>query len=75
MRLTLKPSTVTMWALSLHTRSHLRGERLAMKDKQNNKTTITTMKGASDRITSDTPDRLKIKEAFQNYTDSLATDY
>ena len=32
------------------------------------------MKGASDRITGDTPDRVKIKEAFQNYMDSLATD-
>ena len=45
-----------------------------MKDKQNNETPITTMKGASDRITSETPDPLKIKEAFQNYMDSLATD-
>ena len=74
MGLTVKPSSVTMWALSLHTRSHLRGDRLAMKDKQNNKTTIMTMKGASDRITGGTPDRVKIKEAFQNYVDSLATD-
>ncbi len=33
-----------------------------------------TMKGASDRITGGTPDRVKIREAFQNYMDSLATD-
>ena len=37
----LKPSAVTRWTLSLHTCSHLRGDRLAMKDKQNNKTTTT----------------------------------
>ncbi len=39
--LTLKPSAVTNMALSLHTCSQLRGDLLAMKDKQNNKTTIT----------------------------------
>ena len=39
--LTLKPTAVTRWTLSLHTCSQLRGDRLAMKDKQNNKTTTT----------------------------------
>ena len=39
--LTLKPSAVTIWALSLRTCSQPRGDLLAMKDKQNNKTTIT----------------------------------
>ena len=38
---------------------------LAMKDKQNNK---------RDMITSNTSDRLKIKEALPNYMDPLATD-
>ena len=32
------------------------------------------MKRAPDRITSDTSDSLKIKEALQNYMDPLATD-
>ena len=39
--LTLKPSVVTIWALSLHTCSQLRGDLRAMKDEQNSKTTIT----------------------------------
>ena len=34
--LTLKPSAVIRWALSLHTCSQLRGDLLAMKDKQDN---------------------------------------
>ena len=37
--LALKPSAVTRWALSLHTCSQLRGDLLAMKDNQTNKTT------------------------------------
>ena len=55
--LTLKPSDVTRWALSLHTRSQLRGDPLAMKDKQNNKTTTTHKEEAHGRMTSDASDR------------------
>ena len=72
--LTLKPSAMTRWALSLNTCSQLRGDLLAMKDKQNNKTTTTHKEEAPGRMTSDAPDRQKIKEALQNYIDPLATD-
>ena len=41
LRLTLKPSAVTRCILSLHTCSQMRCDRLAMKDKQTNKTTTT----------------------------------
>ena len=71
----MKPSAVTIWALSLRTCSYLWGDRLAMKDKQNNKTIITHNEaggGGPDRITSDTSDRLKIKEAPQNHMDTTS---
>ena len=72
--LTLKLSAVTRWALSLHTCSQLRDDLLAMKDKQNNKTTTPHKEEAPGRMTSDASDRQKIKEALQNYIDPLATD-
>ena len=72
--LTLKPSAVTRWALSLHTCSQRRGDLLAMKDRLNNKTTTTHKEKATGRMTSDASDRQKIKEALQNYIDPLATD-
>ena len=61
-------------ALSLHTCSQLQGDLLAMKDKQNNKTTTTHKEEAPGSMTSDASDRQKIKEALQNYMDPLATD-
>ena len=65
---------MTRWALSLHTCSQLRGDLLAMKDTQNNKTTTTHKEEAPGRMKSDASDRQKINEALQNYIDPLATD-
>ena len=56
-----------------YTCSHLLGDRLGTNDKQNNKTIITHNEAGPDRITSDTSDRLKMKEALQIYMDHLAT--
>ena len=72
--LTLKPSAVTRWALSLHICSQLRGDLLAMKDKQNNKIVTTHKEEAPGRIASDTTDRQKIHNALHSYIDPLATD-
>ena len=72
--LTLKPSAVTRWALSLHTCSQLRGDPLAMNDKQNNKATTTHKEEAPGRMKSEASDCQNIKEALQNYIDPLATN-
>ena len=72
--LTLKPSTVARWVLSLHTSSQLRGDLLVMKDKQHNNTTTTHREEAPGRITSDTSYRQKSNETPRNYIDPITTD-
>ena len=63
--LTLKPSAVARWALSLHICSQLRGDLVAMK-------IVTTHKEETQgRLASD---RQKIQNALQSYIDPLATD-
>ena len=71
---TLKPSDVNSWNLSWHTCSQLRDDMLAMKDKENNKTSTTHKEKAPRRITSDASDGQKIKEALQIFSDPLAKD-
>ena len=72
--LTVKPSAVTRWALSLHICSQLRGDLAAMKDKQTDKIVTTHEEETPGMISSDTSDRQKIQDALQSYIDPLATD-
>jgi len=72
--LTLKPSAVTRWALSLHICSQLHSDLVAMKVKQNNRIVTTHKEEAPGRITSDSSDRQKIHNALQSYINPLATD-
>ena len=56
---------VTRWDLSLRACSQQRGDLLAMKDKQNNKTTTTHKEDAPSRITRYASDGQKSKKLFK----------
>ena len=71
--LTLKPSAVARWALSLHICSQLRGDLVAMKERQDNKIVTTHREETQDRLAGDSWDRQKIQNALQSYIDPLAT--
>ena len=72
--LTLQPSAVARWALSLHICSQLRGDLVAMKVGQENKIVTTHKEETQSRLASDSSDRQKIQNALQSYIDPLATD-
>ena len=62
--LTLKPSAVARWALSLHICSQLRGDLVAMKEGQDNKIVTTHKEETQGRLASDSSDRQKILNAL-----------
>ena len=72
--LTLKPSAVARWALSLYICSQLRGDLVAMKEGQDNKIVTTHKEETQGRLASDSSDRQTIQNALQSYIDPLATD-
>ena len=68
--LTLKPSVVARWALSLHIYSQLRGDLVAMKEGQDNTIGTTHKEETQGRLASDSSDRQKIQNALQSYIDT-----
>lgn len=72
--LTLKPSAVARWALSLHICSKLRGDLMAMKNEAVKKVVVTHKEETPARIIADSSDREKIHDALQAYIDPLAPE-
>ena len=71
--MTLQPSAVSMWTLSLHVCSQLRVDLAAMKDGQRNKVMTTHKEETTSRIKSDAADREKPKTTPTTFIDPLDT--
>ncbi|KAG0712796.1 hypothetical protein GWK47_017680 [Chionoecetes opilio] len=71
--LTLQPSAVSRWALSLHVCSQLRVDLPALKDGQTNGSTTTHKEETNSRMKSDATDREKLKTTLSNFIDPLDT--
>ena len=71
--LTLQPSAVSRWALSLHVTSQLRLKSTAMKDGRQSKVTTTHKEESMSRIKSDAVDREKLRVNLCSFVDPLDT--
>ncbi|KAG0720169.1 hypothetical protein GWK47_006923 [Chionoecetes opilio] len=71
--LTLQPSAVSRWALSLHVCSQLRVDLLALKDGQTNRSTTTHKEETNSRMKSDAAEREKLRTTLFNFIDPLDT--
>ena len=69
--LTLQPSAVSRWALSLHVTSQLRLDLTAMKDGRQSKVTATHKEESMSRIKSDAVDREKLRVTLCSFIDPL----
>ena len=69
--LTLQPSAVSRWALSLYVTSQLRLNLAAMKDGRQSKVTTTHKEESMSRIKSDAVDREKLRVTLCSFIDPL----
>ena len=67
--LTLQPSSVSTWALSLHVCSQLRVDLTSMKDGQRHKVMTMHKEESKSRIKSDNADREKLKSTLATFID------
>lgn len=72
--LTLQPSAVSRWALSLHVCSQLRMDLSAMKDGPQEKQVTVHKEESNSRIKSDADDRSKLRAALSTFIDPLDVD-
>ena len=68
---TLKPSAVSRWALSLHICSQLRVDLASLKDREPECSTTVYKEESQSRIRSDSADRQKIRETLSTFMDPL----
>ena len=69
--LTLQPSAVSRWALSLHVCSQLRVDLASLKDGPSNKVMTTHKEETKSRIKSDAVDREKLRNTLATFIDPL----
>ena len=69
--LTMQPSAVSRWALSLHVCSQLRRDLTSMKESQKSKVVTTHKEESVSRIESDGADREKLRTTLSTFIDPL----